>query len=75
MPVITHVYRGDRERHYPYPPICRVLAPGDEIDLDPADVPKDIPLEPKAAPRESGAADKPPAAGRRGRTARTSKEG
>lgn len=51
MPKITHVYRGDRERHYPYPPIARVLRPGDEIDLDPDEVPTDVPLRPKAAPR------------------------
>lgn len=50
--LVTHVYCGDRERHYPYPPIMRVLRPGDEIDLDPAEVPEDIPLRPKsAAPR------------------------
>ena len=79
MPLVTYIYRGDRARHYPYPPIRRRLRPGDEIDLDPDEVPKDIPLEPKP-PAEAGAgeqAETPPrAAGRRGRTARsTQKEG
>jgi hypothetical protein len=73
MPLVTYVYRGGRERHYPYPPIARVLKPGDEIDLDPEQVPADIPLEPKGA--LEAAPDKPTApAGRRGRTARAPKQ-
>lgn len=75
MPLVTYIYRGDRERHYPYPPICRRLKPDEEIDLDPGEVPEDIPLEPKA-PLEAGSAEPPPAAGRRARAAaRTPKEG
>jgi hypothetical protein len=59
MPKITHIYRGDRERHYPYPPIARVLKPGDEIDLDPDEVPEDIPLKPKAGRKSAPSARKP----------------
>lgn len=75
MPKIPYIYRGEQERHYPYPPICRRLAPGDEIDLEPAEVPKDIPLVPKAPAEAGGAAEPPRAAGRRGRDARAPKEG
>jgi len=73
MPQVTYIYRGERERRYPYPPICRLLRPGDEIDLDPDEVPKDIPLEPKA-PAQGEQAEPKPAAGRRGRTARTTQQ-
>jgi hypothetical protein len=47
MPVRTYIYRGDRERHYPYPPVRQVLAPGDRIDVDDRYYPHDIPLDPE----------------------------
>jgi hypothetical protein len=41
MPVNTYIYDGESDRLYPYRPIARLLEPGDEIDLDEAEVPRD----------------------------------
>lgn len=46
-----YVYGGESPRLYPYPPIARELAPGDEVELDEDQVPTDG----RFAPRESAA--------------------
>lgn len=55
MPTFTYV--GESAREYPFPPITRVLTPGDEVDFESEqDVPDDRRFEPVAPPAQPPAA-------------------
>jgi hypothetical protein len=42
----TFIYAGESPRLYPYPPIARILDPGDEVELDEEQVPGDGRFQP-----------------------------
>lgn len=58
MPTFTYV--GETAREYPFPPIARVLTPGDQVDFErEQDVPGDGRFAPAAPPPAPGATQSP----------------